>query len=396
MTVARKKTASEWLVRQVAEGDSVLDSQTILRLSQQLDITLGQTEAFCLAVRYADPNLSITDAAMPQKLCAACKQAGKQLNLDMRCYIGNHLYTVIVVMDPAAHDHQILKKMQSAVSQHCAAEIQFGVGRCYNAEKLSYSRVEAYEVLRSIASGEGVFYIEDVYTTRSITTYKYHREKRKIVELFKSGNIAQMKNNVELLVENVRAETPVRQNQPYPTSIRRTIVELLVEIMHIGSDAGVDVDAELNHEDPYTKILEMSDTPNILRWFFSVVENLQKAISEQHSKTESSLLSMARKKIEEHLFDAELSLSLMSEELNITPTYFSAFFIREMGVGFQEYVTDLRIEKAKQLLRQTNMKINTIASQCGFRSASYFIVVFRKQLGMSPGEYRSVTSQNES
>ena len=60
-----------------------------------------------------------------------------------------------------------------------------------------------------------------------------------------------------------------------------------------------------------------------------------------------------------------------------------------MGVGFNEYVAGLRVEQAKQLLRETNLKINQIASQCGFRSASYFIVVFRKQTGLSPSEYRN-------
>ena len=58
-------------------------------------------------------------------------------------------------------------------------------------------------------------------------------------------------------------------------------------------------------------------------------------------------------------------------------------------MGFQEYVTGLRIEKAKMLLDETNEKISRIAESCGFRSASYFIVVFRKQLGISPNEYRN-------
>jgi two-component system response regulator YesN len=139
----------------------------------------------------------------------------------------------------------------------------------------------------------------------------------------------------------------------------------------------------------------MADTPSILAWFFQVVEKLAKAISEQHSKTDSNMMVLAKKKISDHLYDPELSLSLISSQLDITPAYFSAFFIREVGVGFNEYVTGLRIEKAKQLLSETNLKINSIAMQCGFRSASYFIVVFRKQTGSSPSEYRNTKNQNK-
>ena len=83
----------------------------------------------------------------------------------------------------------------------------------------------------------------------------------------------------------------------------------------------------------------------------------------------------------------------IAQALEITPTYFSAFFMRQMGMGFNEYVTGQRIELAKQLLSATNKKINQIAAECGFRSASYFIVVFRKQVGISPGEFRDKKMQ---
>ena len=88
-------------------------------------------------------------------------------------------------------------------------------------------------------------------------------------------------------------------------------------------------------------------------------------------------------------------MSLVSDALEITPAYFSAFFIREVGIGFNEYITGLRVEQAKELLEQTNKKVSDIAVQCGFRSSSYFIVVFRKQTGMSPKEYQNMKNSNK-
>lgn len=386
----------DWFVRQVAEGDAVLDAAAIHRLASQLGITFHDNGAFCVVIRYADPSVATTDSSKPMALYDACCAACKLQPGGMYCYIGNHLYVVFVITDAAARESKTLEKLYYHVSRHCQDAIQMGVGSVYrNVEKLSYTRVEAFEALNSLAPSGKISYIEDIYATRNITTSKHHREKRQILELFKDGEIQQLKTNMTQLVENVRAESPIRRDQPYPTSIRRTVVELLFEIMHIGADAGIDVDKLLNYQDPYSKVFEMKDTPSILAWFFDVVALISQCMSEQHSKSDSNMLVLAKKKIDDHLYDPELSLSLVSEALEITPAYFSAFFIREMGIGFNEYITGLRVEKAKQLLMETNKKINAIASQCGFRSASYFIVVFRKQTGISPGEYRNTKNRNE-
>ena len=383
---------SDWLIRQIAEGDASLDAAAIRCLAEQLSVDFDPKGSFCMAFRYADYYAPLRDASMTQNLLHACQSVAKQ---GMCCYIGNYLY-VVVIADAQVRKSNVLEKLYQQVSRHCPCEIQMGVGRVYsNLEKLSYSRVEAYEALNNLSADGKISYIDDVYATRDITTSKHNREKRQILELFKKGKIEQLKKNTEQLVENVRAESPVHPGQPYPTSIRRTVAELLFEIMHIGADAGVDVDKLLAYQDPYSKVFEMRDTPSILAWFFDVVALILKGMSEQNSKSTNNLLGLAKKEIEEHLFDPELSLSLVSDALEITPAYFSAFFIREVGIGFNEYITGLRVEQAKKLLEQTNKKVSDIALQCGFRSSSYFIVVFRKQTGMSPKEYQNMKNSNK-
>ena len=389
----KKESKNDWLIRQIVEGDASLDAAAICRLADQMEITFDPNGSFCVVFRYVDHSVSLQDVSMTQELLHACTGVGKR---DMYCYVGGYLYVVAVIADASARSNNTLERLYRQVTRRCQSAIQMGVGRVYtNLEKLSYSRVEAYEALNSLSGDGKIAYIEDVYAVRDITTNKHSREKRKILELFKKGKIEQLKENTNQLVENVRAESPVHPGQPYPTSIRRTIAELLFEIMHIGADAGVDVDKLLTYQDPYSKVFEMRDTPSILAWFFDVVALVWEGMSEQHSKSTNNMLVLAKKEIEEHLFDPELSLSLISDALGITPAYFSALFIREVGTGFNEYITGLRIEKAKQLLSETNLRISMIADQCGFHSASYFIVVFRKQMNMSPGEYRNTKKQNK-
>ena len=99
------------------------------------------------------------------------------------------------------------------------------------------------------------------------------------------------------------------------------------------------------------------------------------------------MMVLAKKKISDHLYDPELSLSLISSQLDITPAYFSAFFIREVGIGFNEYVTGLRIEKAKQMLRSDYGSLSHVALSLGYANLYDFSRDFKKHTGIAPPAY---------
>lgn len=380
----RYKKSEEWFIRQITVGEASMEDAQIRQLAGQLDLPLRDCGYFCIALRFAG------EEKEPQSLFDAALVAGKPLKNDVFAYISSYEMVMLMVSDEGGSRSSAVEKLRKNLQKKSLHPVRLGIGRSYrDLGKLSYSRVEAIEALRDSSHG-GLCYVDDLYVSRQFTTRKLESQRRRIIELFKSGQLAQMEQNMTLLAEIVRSESPVRADAPYPTSIRRTILEVLFEIMHIGADAGVDVDKLMDYQDPYSRVFEIGGpTPELLRWLGDTAQKIYEAMSERHSKAQHNMLERAKACIEAHLSDPELSLSLVSQELEITPTYFSAFFIREMGMGFNEYVTGLRIEKAKNLLDQTNEKVSRIAQDCGFRSASYFIVVFRKQMGISPSEYRN-------
>ncbi|SHE34959.1 response regulator transcription factor [Alkalibacter saccharofermentans] len=79
--------------------------------------------------------------------------------------------------------------------------------------------------------------------------------------------------------------------------------------------------------------------------------------------------------------------------LNVSPSYFSRLFKKEMGVKFITYTTNRKIEKAKAWLETTDMPILNIALELGFKEANYFSKVFRKLEGITPTEYRKRNSK---
>lgn len=84
----------------------------------------------------------------------------------------------------------------------------------------------------------------------------------------------------------------------------------------------------------------------------------------------------------------DISLDDISRRINISSYYFSKLFKEETGVNFIEYLTDLRMEKSKELLASPNMSIKDICVSVGYQDPNYFSRIFKKINGVTPSEYR--------
>lgn len=102
----------------------------------------------------------------------------------------------------------------------------------------------------------------------------------------------------------------------------------------------------------------------------------------------SRLLKEAQHYVEKHYSDNEISLNMVASHVGISPSYFSTIFRQETGSTFVEYLTGLRMEKAKELLRCTNKKTAEIAYEVGYKDSHYFSYIFKKTQGLTPKDYR--------
>ena len=95
--------------------------------------------------------------------------------------------------------------------------------------------------------------------------------------------------------------------------------------------------------------------------------------------------------IDEHL-EEPLHLHIMAEIAGFSPNYFSNLFTQEIGTNYIAYLTDVRLTRAKELLKNTMSSVSEIALACGFNDESYFSRCFRQKYGTSPGKWRRRTS----
>ncbi len=93
--------------------------------------------------------------------------------------------------------------------------------------------------------------------------------------------------------------------------------------------------------------------------------------------------------IEKHYGDPQLSNDLLASLLNISEVYMRRLFKEQFGTSPKQYILNLRIQKAKQILSQSNKTITQIALECGFTSIHHFCRAFKSECGQTPTNYRN-------
>jgi len=107
----------------------------------------------------------------------------------------------------------------------------------------------------------------------------------------------------------------------------------------------------------------------------------------RHENAEPQVITKAREYIQEHQTE-KLSLQQVAKAVNTSTFYFCKLFKKVTGINFTDYLSRVRIEKAKNLLLNPNLRVSEIAFEVGFQSLTHFNRVFKKILGQSPTEYR--------
>ena len=144
-----------------------------------------------------------------------------------------------------------------------------------------------------------------------------------------------------------------------------------------------------------TRTLEQEDTEDVLSESSKSLENAiayaEKIISQaialrdQNSGNKNrSILKTAVDFIDSHYMEEDMSLNKAANAANVSANHFSALFSQNMGQTFIEYLTNLRMNKAKEYMRCTSMR----SSEIGYKDAHYFSYLFKKTQGMTPSDYR--------
>jgi len=130
------------------------------------------------------------------------------------------------------------------------------------------------------------------------------------------------------------------------------------------------------------RIDEISDIINQLS------HDMSAEIQRLRDDDQQSIVQEAKKYIEQNYREPKLDLNRISEHLHVSSSYFARLFKKYYQMTFLDYLTHYRLEEAKSLLRNSTLKVFEIAEKVGYEDPHYFSYNFRKNVGMTPLQFR--------
>ena len=262
--------------------------------------------------------------------------------------------------------------------------VSIGISRCYTEiNRLKTAYVEAKEAVNytGIYGPRSFVFIEDVEPKGSgLRSYPYELS-RDLIKYIKTID----RSNVEkTLVEIVYFFRDYRFSYRHAQQFFMQLVGLLIISIN---DMGYE-DFEVFGDRPiYVELEEQKMLENMYTWLIEIATIIMNFLENDRKKQSKNTVVSAKQYIDEKYTDSTLSLLSVAEYLYISNSHLSRIFKEEMGINFNDYVTQKRIEKSKEFLVSTDLNMKEIANEIGF-SIQSFMRNFKKQENLTPGQYR--------
>lgn len=130
----------------------------------------------------------------------------------------------------------------------------------------------------------------------------------------------------------------------------------------------------------------LEEIKNYIRMLLKKIIGVRDTIS---GRRYSDIIEIAKDQIRKTYMSDEISLNTIAAEVGMSPSYFSSIFSKETGKTFVEYLTEIRMDRAKELLMCSSMKTSEIGYEVGYKDPHYFSYIFKKTQNCTPKEFRA-------
>ncbi len=172
------------------------------------------------------------------------------------------------------------------------------------------------------------------------------------------------------------------------TAMHRLLADALNGLEALGLDYRRITGLGLN---PFSQLGRLKTLKDIQDWFEAFTRRAREHLEERRNRHSQVKAVAAEAFISANYMNPDLSLTQLCRELAVSKSYFSPLFKAHTGMTFVEYLTAVRMERAKELIASEDLKSYEVAERVGFNDAHYFSLTFKKQTGVTPTEYRELS-----
>ncbi len=312
-----------------------------------------------------------------------------------------HDENLVILMSFTSHDKDailnrsfsVLEEIRQNVEKYLKISVTIGLGSiCTSLVKLKSSYKTALNALdyQLVIGGSKVIFIEDLEPqTADMVVFDEARE-RALVSAIKFGTQKDVAAAVEMLFSDISGmKASFKEYQLY-------LIEIAAAISRLARDFQFDTGEIFGFGTSlYEELFKFKTLYEVRSWVEEICIKLMKHISNSRQNTTEMLLEKAKDYIRNHYSDDDLSIQKVAGHLHISSSYLSMIFKKEAGVTFLKYLVGIRLEAAKELLGNTDLKTSEVAEKIGYPDINYFSYFFKKNFGMSPREYRNQILQKK-
>lgn len=283
--------------------------------------------------------------------------------------------------------HSVLEEIRYYISKYFSVTITVGMGTCCeDATHITDSYENAMIALdySLILGNNRIIYIEDIEPGSKDKIVFDELKEHTLSSCIKVGNSIEIRKVFdEIFKELIEAKASLKDCQIY-------LLQVLTTILKVAGDLNIDMENVLGKNyNIFVEMYKFTDLREVSHWLLSICTKIMGYISKERQDTCKSLVNSAKMYLQEHYHESDMTLEKVSNHLHISPTYFSTIFKKETRLTFINYLTMLRMDSAKSLLRTTNKKTFEIAVSVGYSDPNYFSYCFKKNFNISPSEYRN-------
>jgi two-component system response regulator YesN len=281
----------------------------------------------------------------------------------------------------------VLEEIRQSIEKFLKFSVTIGVSGVTPAiTDCPYAYKDAVSALdyRFIHGNNRIICIDDV-EKRVAEKLRFDEDKEHaLIRCLKVGSVHEVNEIVEELFQGI-VDTPVSY-QDYQVYL----LEILISLLKAAKQSDIDVDHLFGANfTVFTEINKFNNIQEAKSWIVGICAKIMDVIARERQYTYKNLVDMAKEYTQEHYHESDISINKLCSHLHISAGYFSTIFKKETKMTFVNYLLQIRMDAAMELLRSTDLKAFEVAEKVGYSDPNYFSFSFRKQVGISPKEYRN-------
>jgi len=277
---------------------------------------------------------------------------------------------------------EVLVRVQAMLQQRFPHPVNIGVGKpCSHLSDIHLSYRQASAALNNkFYRGTGqIIHYSEIRRMEPVGRYPAEKERKLYASFRSAATEAEIAEAVDQFYAALLEKGPIDVTSMYELTIRM-LVGIEKRVIADEGNGGAYKPFEA------TSLVKIGTLDELKRYVTRFLTGLWEVFSPTLKESHRSLIKKTIHYMEQECQYA--SLQSVAQKVFITPTYLSLLFKTNTGKTFIEHLTEIRIDKAKDMLRTTHYKNYEVAEKVGYQDSRYFSQIFKKKVGVSPSEYR--------